>query len=133
VWRGAGALQARREGALGAVLAWDRERAREELERGRRVEACARADAEARAAEGRREKAAARLRALQREVIAEARIAEAGARAAATRLDRLAEGLAAALEQDRYVFLRTTGERARPAQDRPALARVPPERLGAAG
>jgi hypothetical protein len=133
LWRGAGALEARRAGALGAVLAWDRERAREELERGRRVEACARADADARAAEGRREKAAARLRALQREAIAEARIAEASARAAATRLDRLAEGLAAALEQDRYAFLRTAGEHARPAPERPALSRVAPERFGAAG
>jgi hypothetical protein len=133
LWRAAGALEARRAGALGAVLAWDRERAREELERGRRFEACARADAEARAAEARREKAAARLRALQREAIAEARIADAGARAADTRLDRLAEGLAAALEQDRYVFLRATGERALPSTERPALARVAPERLGAAG
>jgi hypothetical protein len=43
--------------------------------------------------------------------------------------------VAAALEQDRYAFLRTAGERARPAH-RPALARVEPptgpERMGAA-
>ena len=135
LWRGASALEARRGVALGAALAWDRERAHEELARGRRVEACARADAEALLAVARRDAAAERLRALQGVALAAARIAELTARAAAERLDRLAEGLAAALEQDRYAFLRTAGERALPAP-RPALARVEPpigpERMGAA-
>ena len=134
LWRGAGHLTTRRAVALGDALAWDRERAHEELERGRRVEACARADAEARVIAGRRDAAADRLRALQGEALAETRIGEAGARAATTRLDRLAEGLAAALEEDRYVYLRSAGERVLPAR-RPALTRVEPpvgpERIGA--
>jgi hypothetical protein len=135
LWRGAGALAARRARTGEAALAWDRERAREEVERGRRVEACARAEAEARAAEARRAAAEARVRSLHADVAAAARIAEEVARAAAERLDRVAEALAAALEEDRYLYLRAAGERSLLPRRRPALARVEPpvapERLGA--
>jgi hypothetical protein len=135
LWRGGGALAARRAAAAQAALEWDRARAREEVERGRRAEACARAEAEARAAEARRAEAEARVRSLHADVAAAARIAEEAARAAAERLDRVAEALAAALEEDRYLYLRAAGERTWVPRRRPALARVEPpvapERLGA--
>jgi hypothetical protein len=68
-------------------------------------------------------------------VAAAARIAEEAALATAERLDRVAEALAAALEEDRYLYLRAAGERSLLPRRRPALARVEPpvapERLGA--
>jgi hypothetical protein len=138
LWRCASALADRRATAAVSALGWDRERAREELERGRREQACTRAAVEARAAGLLREEAQARLRALHREAAAAARIAELALRAEATRLERLSEGLAAALEQDRYLYLRTAGDPAPVSRERPARARVVdpavgPEQLGVTG
>jgi hypothetical protein len=138
LWRWASALAERRATAAATALEWDRERAREELERGRREQACTRAAVEARAAGALREEAEARLRVLHREAAAAARIAELTLRAEAVRLERLSEGLAAALEQDRYLYLRTAGDPAPVSRERPARARVVdpavgPERLGVTG
>lgn len=109
--RWASSLARRRAGALDAALAWDRDRAREALERGRRVEAVAIAETELRSLEA--ERAAARRRAsrLQRRAIAADRHAVLSARASARRLDRLSEGIAGALELDRYLFIRLAAER----------------------
>lgn len=135
--RWSGALARRRAGALDAALAWDRERAREALERGRRVEALAQAEAELRAVES--DRAAARRRAgrLQRRAIDAERHAIVAARADARRLERLSEGLAGALELDRYLYIRLAAER-HAELDRPVRAtRLEPavaaERLGIAG
>jgi hypothetical protein len=138
LWRGSDALALRRSATAGAALVWDRERAREELERGRHLEAHARAAAELREAEVLRAGAETRVSALHREASAEQSIAEHSARTSAARLERLCEGLAAALEQDRYLYLRTAGERALIPSERPARTRmvdpsVGPGRLGITG
>ncbi|MGC3996801.1 MAG: hypothetical protein QM767_04415 [Anaeromyxobacter sp.] len=128
-------LWARREEALGAALAWDREQARDAAERARRGEALARAQATVAALEAEEREAERRLRTLEREAEQSTRL-EAGQAAARARwLERLAESLAAALELDRYAFLRrraSDGELLRSARSsRPA--RLETDRLGIAG
>lgn len=137
LWRWAAHLARVRGGALDAALAWDRERAREATQRGRWVEAIATAEAELRELEAERQQARRRVRALQRRAIDAERQAAAVARVEAQRLDRLAEGLAAALEQDRYLYLRLSSERAHATSPRPVRAgrlenAVATDRLGIA-
>jgi hypothetical protein len=136
--RWSSALARRHAGATDAALAWDRERAREALERGRRVEALQTAEAELRAVETARVAARRRVARLQRRAIEAERHAVLAARADARRLDRLSEGIAGALELDRYLFVRLAAERDHAALARPVRAgRLEPavatERLGIAG
>lgn len=136
-WREAGRLAQARAAALEAALGWDRERAKEAFERGRRFEVLERATAELRAAESERDAARRRLQALQRRAVDADRRAMFAARAEARRLERLAEGLAGALELDRYLFIRIAADRSREAAPRPVHGRLEPavanERLGIAG
>jgi hypothetical protein len=138
LWRAAADLGARRDVAADAALAWARERAREAIERGRRDEVLARAAADLAGVEAERAAARRRLQQLHRLAVGAERTAELEARAIATRLDRLSEGLAGALELDRYLYLRLAAERAHVPYERPArAARLEPavatERLGVAG
>jgi hypothetical protein len=138
LWRIASRLDASRGVALEAALGWDRERAREALERGRRDEVRERAAVDLRAIEA--ERAAVRRKVLQlhRVAIAAERGADLAARAEARRLDRLSEGLASALELDRYLYIRLAAERApvpvaRPVRSARLDGGVTAERLGVAG
>jgi hypothetical protein len=137
LWRAADAVASRRAVALEAALGWDRARAGEALERGRREEVRARAAAELAAAEADRAAARRRLQVLHRRAVGADRSAGLAARAEATRLDRLCEGLACALELDRYLYIRLAAERAHAPYERPARAPRPAsvatERLGVAG
>jgi hypothetical protein len=137
LWRAAAALAARRAVAAEAALGWDRERAREAIERGRRDEVLARAAADVAEAEVERAAARRRLQQLHRRAVAAERTAALAGRAEAAWLERLAEGLAGALELDRYLYLRLSAERSHAPYERPARApRLEPavasERLGVA-
>jgi hypothetical protein len=136
--RWSSALARRHACAVDAALAWDRERAREALERGRRVEALQTAQAELHAVEAERVAARRRVARLQRRAIEAERHAVLATRADARRLDRLSEGVAGALELDRYLFVRLAAERDHAALARPVRSgRLEPavvaERLGIAG
>lgn len=137
LWRAATALGARRAARAEIALGWDRERAREALERGRREEACQRAAAELATLEADRAVARRRFGKVHRAAVAAERRAELSARAEAERLERLSEGLACALELDRYLFIRFASERDHAPLARPARARAVEsgvaERLGVAG
>lgn len=128
LWRWSSALQRARAGALDAALAWDRDRAREGVERGRCLQALETERAALAAAELERDRARRRLRALHRRAVDAERQAGFAARADARRLDRLAEGLASALELDRYLYIRLAAERDHDLLPRPAR----PTRVGAA-
>jgi hypothetical protein len=134
--RAAAALASRRDVALALALAWDRERAREALERGRREEVWLRAAEELRSLEVERGDARRRLARLHRDAVAAERAGELAARAEADRLERLCESLACALELDRYLYVRFAAERAGAGLDRPRArvvdAPVSTERLGVA-
>jgi hypothetical protein len=136
LWRAASRLDARRASALEAALVWDRERTREALERGRREEIREHAAAELRAIEDERALARRKVLQLHRLAIAAERGAGLASRAEARRLDRLSEGLASALELDRYLYIRLAAERS-PSVARPArptrLDGAVTERLGVAG
>jgi hypothetical protein len=127
LWRWSARLQRIRAGAADAALAWDRERAREGVERGRRVEALEVERAGLRALELERDRARRKVRMLHRRAVDAERHAGFVARAESGRLDRLAEGLASALELDRYLYIRLAAER-----DRALLPRPRPARVGAA-
>jgi hypothetical protein len=137
--RAAGRLAEARAEAERAALDWDRERTGEVVERSRRAEVLARAEGELRELEAERAEARRRLRVLEGRAIEAHRAAAEAARAESRRLDRLAEALAAALELDRYAYLRLASARrgvahSAPARERPArLERPVPERLGVAG
>ena len=138
LWRWGSHLARVRLGALDAALAWDRERAREAADRGRLAGLVATAEAELAGIEAERLVARRRLRALHRRAIDAERRAGVATRAEARRLDRLCEGLAAALELDRYLFVRLAAERAhapveRPVRDRRLEPAVATERLGIVG
>jgi hypothetical protein len=137
LWRAATGLAARRDAAAEAALGWDRARAAEAVERGRREEVVARAAAELAAAEAERGVARRRLQQLHRLAVGADRAAAVAARAEASRLDRLSEGLACALELDRYLYIRLAAERSLAPYERPARAArhgaVATERLGIAG
>lgn len=135
--RAGSGLARARDAAAAEALAWDRARAREALERGRREEVCLRAAEDLREAEAERDLARRRAARLHRAALARARAAELAAHAEAERLDCLAEGLACALELDRYLFVRFAAERAHAPAERRSRALVDPgvgaERLGVAG
>jgi hypothetical protein len=138
LWRGSSHLARVRAGALDAALAWDRERAREAVERGRHGGLVAAAEAELAEIEAERLLARRRLRALHRRAVDAERHAVVVARAEARRTDRLCEGLASALELDRYLYIRLSSERAHAPVERPVRAgRLEPavatERLGIVG
>ncbi len=122
LWRAADALGVKRSAAAEAALAWDRERAREALERGRREEIRQRAAADLHAAEAERLGARRRLAQLHRNAIGAERSSDLAGRAEARRLDRLSEGLACALELDRYLYVRLAAERLHAPLERPARA-----------
>jgi hypothetical protein len=138
LWRIADRLAATRGTAVAAALAWDRERAREAMERGRRLEVLERAENELRELEAERAAVRRRLQSLQRRAVDADRRAVFLARAQAGRLDRLSEGLACALELDRYLFIRLSSERThgeialpvRAGRLEPAMA---PDRIGITG
>jgi hypothetical protein len=96
---------------LAAALAWDRERARTLAERARRLEELTWAEDEVRALEARREAARARLRALHARAVEAARLAADCERRGVEELSRLARSLVAALELDRYEFVRQASAR----------------------
>jgi hypothetical protein len=137
LWRAAAGLSARRATAVDAALGWDRERAREAVERGRREEIRARAAAELHEIEAERSSVRRKVQQLHRVAVAAERSATLAERAEARRLDRLSEGLACALELDRYLYVRLAAGRADP-YERPARAArlergVGAEHLGVAG
>jgi hypothetical protein len=134
--RVAARLSAARDTALAAALAWDRNLARDVAERARRSEVVDQMRAEVERCETERDEAQRRLRALEKRAVAADRLAAERARDQARRLDRLSESFAAALELDRYVFVRLASGAAHEALVRPRL-RIEParatERLGVAG
>jgi hypothetical protein len=89
-----------------AALAWDRERARALAERARRLEEIEWAEEEQQGLERQREAARRRLRELSARAVAVARLAAEDAERERAALARLAQGLVAALELDRYEFVR---------------------------
>jgi hypothetical protein len=136
--RWSAALARRHAGAQDAALAWDRDRAQEALERGRRAEVLAAAQEELHAVDAARAAARRRVAKLERRAIEAERHAALATLADARRLDRLAEGLAGALELDRYLFVRLAAERDHASLPRPVRAgrleaAVATERLGIAG
>jgi hypothetical protein len=138
MWRAAGALATVRAAAAGEALRWDRDRAQEAIARGRHEEIRARAAAELQALELERAAARRRVQQLHRMAIGAERSAMLAARSEARRLDRLSEGLACALELDRYLYIRLAADRAVQPLERPArtarLERtVGAEHLGVAG
>jgi hypothetical protein len=100
-----------READEAAALAWDRERARALSERARRLEELDQAGAAELALAREREALLRRLRELGARAGAAARLAERGAQAERTALARLTRSLVAALELDRYEFLRQASAR----------------------
>jgi hypothetical protein len=114
-----------RDADLAAALAWDRERARALSERVRRLEELAWAEDDANALERQRDAARRRLREINARAIAAARIAEEAERRERTAVARVAQSLVAALELDRYEFVRQAS--ARGAQELLAARRRPPE------
>jgi hypothetical protein len=135
--RAASALAAGRETAAAAALAWDRALAADLAERARRTGIVEAARAELASLEEEREGARRRLRLLEKRAVEADRLATARARAEARRLEKLAESLAGALEEDRYVFVRLASSAAHDALARPARPRlepaVEPSRFGMAG
>ncbi len=124
--RQAGRLAAVRAQALVAALEWDRGQAGRAAERARRGESITRAEAALAGAAQALEAAEARLQALEQRSADEAREAALLAARAAVLGERLAESLAAALELDRYAFLRRAAVVARAGADvRPLRTRRP--------
>jgi hypothetical protein len=100
-----------RAAELEAALAWDRERARALGERTRRVEELACAEDEVCALEDRREALRRRLREVNARAVQAARLAVDAERREREDLARLGQSLVAALELDRYEFLRQASAR----------------------
>jgi uncharacterized membrane protein (DUF485 family) len=124
LFRLANQLQTARAGAVQAALAWDRERFTELSERARRVQVLEWATDELRQLEAERLAARRRLRAFQRRAIESERHAAEAHVAEARQLERLADSLVAALELDRYLFIRLASQTENGAlllrRDRPA-------------
>jgi hypothetical protein len=120
-------LAARRAEAMAAALDWDRVQARDAGDRARRGESISRIEEALAAAARDLDAAERRLRTLEQRSADDAREAEALAARASLSGDRLAESLAAALELDRYAFLRRAAAVARSAADvRPLRTRPSP-------
>lgn len=121
--RQAACLEARHARLAAAALEWDRARVREADERARRVEGVERAEAALAAALREHALLERRLRALERGSAEDARRAELASAESARGIERLAEALAAALELDRYAFVRRTAAQARAGAIRPIRTR----------
>jgi hypothetical protein len=130
LWRAADTLDVRRAAASAEALAWDRARAVEAMERARREEVILRAAADLDGILAERERAAAALRSLRRSALAGQRRGALAARSEASRLDRLSEGLACALELDRYLYLRLSAGGSVTKLERPARRPEPPVTAG---
>jgi hypothetical protein len=117
--------------------AWERERAIHLGERARRVEELAWAQSAANAAQRRLERARRRSRELARRADDAARLLASAARRERKEQLRLAQSLLAALERDRYEYLRSAAARrtTEPAAGRPAPeeSRSPADRRHASG
>jgi len=100
-----------RAAELAAALEWDRDRARGLGERIRRLEELACVEDEARTLEGRREAARRRLREVNARAVRAAELAADAERREREDLARLGQSLVAALELDRYEFLRQASAR----------------------
>lgn len=126
-----------------AALAWDRERARALAERARRLEELEWAAEERLALERQREAARKRLRELHARAIAVGRLAAEEVERDRAALARLAQALVAALELDRYQFVRqatargalelVSARRRRPPEPRPSTFDAPPAPPGVPG
>jgi hypothetical protein len=138
LWRAAASLARARATAEAASLEWDRARAVEALERGRHEEVRARAAARLAGLEAERAQARRKVQKLHRLAVGAERSAELTARSEGRRLDRLSEGLACALELDRYLYVRLSSEQVHVYDERPARPprlehAVSAERFGVAG
>ncbi len=111
VLRGASGDGEQRAAELAAALAWDRERARSLGERARRLEEVVWAEEESRGLERQRDAARRRLRELSARAVGAARIAAEAEQRERAALARVAQGLAGALELDRYEFVRQASAR----------------------
>ncbi|HET8538710.1 MAG TPA: hypothetical protein VFL83_02440 [Anaeromyxobacter sp.] len=125
VLRAAARLESARADELARALAWDRDRALALAERARRLEELRWAEDEQADLERQREAARRRLRDLSARAIALARQAAAAAEQERTGLARLAQGLVAALELDRYAYVRHAAARGVP--ELAARRRPPPD------
>lgn len=136
--RAAARLAAEHAAATARALEWDRARTRELAERGRRAEAIDTARTALARLEAERDGVSRALRALERRAALALGAHEEARAAEARRLERLSEALAAALELDRYLFLRLAAAHGAPVAravrgERPArLEPAVPERLGVA-
>jgi hypothetical protein len=120
-------LAVARAAATSAALEWDREQARGAVERARRGESISRLEAALATAARELEAAERRLRALEQQSMEETREAEVRVARTALSGERLAESLAAALELDRYAFVRRAAALAQGAADvRPLRSRPSP-------
>jgi hypothetical protein len=132
--RAAAGLGAARDAASAEALEWDRGRTRELAARGRRAEAIETAERVVARLEAERDALARSLRALERRAALALHADEEEKALEARRVERLGESLAAALELDRYLFVRLSAAQGtlatRPVRsERPAPV---PERLGVA-
>ncbi len=128
VVRAAARLEAARDEELSRALAWDRERALSLAERARRLEELRWAEDEEADLERQREAARKRLRELSARAKALARLATDAAEKERAGLARLAQGIVAALELDRYAYVRCASARGAPPV--PARRRTPEPRPG---
>jgi hypothetical protein len=101
----------RRAPEVAAALAWDRDRARALTDRGRRLEEIEWAAAEVQDLERRREAARRRLQDMNARVIEAARLGAEAADRERADLARLAQSLVAALDLDRFEFIRQASAR----------------------
>lgn len=111
-----------------AALAWDRERALTLAERGRRLEELEWAREELRGLERQRDAARRRLRELNARAIAVGRLASEEVERERAALGRVAQGLAASLELDRYEFVRQATARGAAELLQPRRRRAPEAR-----
>jgi hypothetical protein len=128
VARAAARLGTARDEELARALAWDRERALSLAERARRLEELRWAEDEQLELERQRDAARRRLRELSARAAALAHLLATAAEQERAGLARLAQGVVAALELDRYAWVRCAAARGgpelparrRPAEPRPA-------------
>lgn len=111
-------LEDARDAALGLARAWDQEHYRSLAEISRRAAAFAEEERRLATLEADRAAAVRRLQGLQQRVAAAERLAADAADAEAQDLARLADAVVAALEQDRYEYLRQAALR-QPSPHRP--------------
>jgi hypothetical protein len=109
--RAARADAERRAGEAAAVLAWDRERARAIAERSRRLEEIRWAAEERRELERQRDASRRRLRELEARAVETGRVREETLRRERAELARVAHSLVAALDLDRFEFVRQASAR----------------------